>query len=134
MKSLEEIRKIFSEDLYATQATGIEIDEVAENYAKCSLKLERKHKNAAGGIMGGVMFTLADFTFAVATNATNPITVTTVSQISFMNSPKGDILYSESKLLKDGRTACFYEIYISDSLGTPVASVSVTGAHIKPRS
>lgn len=133
MKSLEEIRKIFSDDLYATQATGIEIDAVSENYAKCSLKLERKHKNAAGSIMGGVMFTLADFTFAVATNATNPITVTTVSQISFLNSPKGDTLYAESRLLKDGRNACFYEISISDNLGTPVAFVSVSGAHIKPK-
>lgn len=130
MLDIEQAREVFSQDLYATEATGIEIDAVGENYAKCSLKLSRKHKNAAGHIMGGVMFTLADFTFAVATNATRPITVTSVSQISFLNSPKGDTLYSESKLLKDGRSTCFYCIDITDNVGTKVASVSITGAHI----
>lgn len=134
MLELEEARKVFADDLYATQVTGIEIAAVSENYAKCSLKLSDKHKNAAGHIMGGVMFTLADFTFAVATNATHPITVTTVSQISYLSSPKGEILYAESRLLKDGRSTCFYEIIITDNLGTAVASVAVTGAHLPSKS
>lgn len=134
MQELDTIRRMFSKDLYATAVTGIEIDEVGKCYARCSLRLSEKHRNAAGHIMGGVMFTLADFTFAVATNATHPITVTTVSQISYLNSPKGEMLYAESRLLKDGRSTCFYEIAITDDLGTNVASVSVTGAHLPNKS
>ncbi len=132
MTDLEKAREFFSGDKYATESTGIVIDEVKEKYAKCSLKLNASHKNAVGNVMGGVMFTLADFVFAVATNFNQEdITVTTVSQICYLGMAKGDTLYGESKLIKDGRTTCFYEIVISDNLGNNVAIVTMTGAHLK---
>ena len=62
--TLEETRAFFKDDVYATQVTGIVIDACGPNYAKCSLALESKHRNAAGQVMGGVLFTLADFAFA----------------------------------------------------------------------
>lgn len=131
MTSLEKARKIFAEDRFAVEATGIEIDAVADRYAKCSLTLTEKHKNAMGHIMGGVMFTLADFVFAVASNFNGPpYTVTTVSQISYFNSPKGNILYGESHLLKDGKSTCFYRVDITDNEGVTVATVTITGTHI----
>ena len=132
MSDLERARQFFSKDLYATEATGIVIDSVGEKYAKCSLKLDRRHQNAVGAVMGGVMFTFADFVFAVATNfESESVTVTLVSQISYLSAVKGDTLYGESKLIKDGRNNCFYEIHITDNLGTAVATVAVTGAHLR---
>lgn len=131
MTDLERARKFFADDLYATEQTGAVIEEVGEKYAKCSLKLDRHHRNAVGGVMGGVMFTLADFVFAVAANFdAECITVSVVSQISFLSVAKGDVLYGESRLIKDGRSNCFYEIDITDNLGTKVATVSFTGAHL----
>ncbi len=130
MTELEEARQFFEKDKYATVATGIEIEVVGERYAKCSLKLDERHKNAVGQVMGGVMYTLADFVFAVATNFKQPVTVTTVSQISYLGVPKGNILYGESRLLKDGRRNCFYQINITDELGTDVAVVATSGAHL----
>lgn len=130
MTDTQKAREFFAKDIYATSTTGIEIDEVNENYVKCSLKLDERHMNAVGHVMGGVIFTLADFVFAVATNYNKPTTVTAVSQISYFDSPKGDILYGESKLLKDGRRNCFYEISITDNFGTNVAMVTTSGVHI----
>lgn len=130
MTELENVRNFFSKDLYATDTTGIVIEEVGEKYAKCSLKLDKKHLNAVGHAMGGVMFTLADFTFAVSTNRNGQTTVTTSSTINFLSSPKGSILYGESKLLKDGKTTCFYEINITDNLGNLIAVINTTGNHI----
>lgn len=130
MTELEEARQFFIRDKYAMVTTGIEIEAVGERYARCSLRLDDRHRNATGHVMGGVMFTLADFVFAVATNFKQPVTVTTVSQISYLGTAKGDILYGESKLLKDGRRNCFYQIYITDNLGTDVAVVSVSGVHL----
>ncbi len=130
MTKLEEAREFFAKDKYATDATGIEIEEIGENYAKCSLKITDIHKNAVGHVMGGVMFTLADFVFAVSTNFAGPMTVSTVAQISYLNSPKGDVLFGESKLIKDGKRVCFYEVNITDNLGTAVAVISFTGSHI----
>lgn len=130
MTDLEEARSIFIKDIYAMVTTGIEIDAVGEKYAKCSLKLNESHLNATGQVMGGALFTLADFTFAVAANFKQSVTVTTVSQISYLGPVKGDVLYSESKLLKDGKRNCFYQILITDNLGTEVAIVSVNGVHL----
>ncbi len=131
MTDLEKAREFFKDDRYATEATGIVIEEVKEHYAKCSLKLEGKHLNAVGHPMGGVMYTLADFTFAVSTNFnTDTVTVTTVSQICYLTAAKGDTLYCESELLKDGRTTCFYELTVTDNLGTKIAIITTTGTHL----
>ncbi|MDE5863095.1 MAG: PaaI family thioesterase [Lachnospiraceae bacterium] len=130
MTELEEARSFFIKDTYAMVTTGIDIDEVGEHYAKCSLKLDDRHRNATGHVMGGVLFTLADFVFAVAANFRQPVTVTTVSQISYLGTAKGDILYGESRLLKDGRRNCFYQIDITDNMGTEIAVVSVSGVHL----
>lgn len=130
MTELEEAREFFIKDRYAMVTTGIDIEEVGEHYAKCSLKLDERHMNATGHVMGGAIYTLADFVFAVATNFKQPVTVTTVSQISYLGAAKGDTLYGESRLLKDGKRTCFYEIHISDNLGNAVAVVSTSGNHI----
>ena len=129
MTELEEARSMFEKDAYAMM-TGIEIDVVGDRYAKCSLKLNERHCNAIGQVMGGVMYTLADFTFAVAANFKQNRTVTTVSQISYLSPVKGDMLYGESRLIRDGKRNCFYQIMITDNLGTEIAIVSVNGTHL----
>ena len=134
MGTLEEARKEFSRDLYATELSGAEIDEIGENYAKCSMKLTDKHRNAYGGIMGGAIYTLADFAFAVASNfGKEYATVSVVGQASSMSAPKGDILYAEADLIKDGRSNCFYEVKITDDTGRIVAVVSFNGAHVSKK-
>ena len=130
LTELEKARSFFANDLYATKATGIVIEEVGECYAKCSMKIERYHLNAVGHVMGGVMFTLADFVFAICTNRNGQMTVTTSSTINYLSSPKGEMLYGESKLLKDGKTTCFYQIDVTDELGNKIAVINTTGNHI----
>ena len=131
MGTLEEAREEFSKDLYATELTGAVIEEIGENYAKCSMKLEKRHRNAYGGIMGGAIYTLADFAFAVASNfGKEYATVSVVGQASFMSASKGNVLYAEARLLKDGKSSCFYEVRVTDDLDKLIAVVSFNGAHI----
>ena len=131
MTDLERARAFFAADRYATEATGIDIIEVSKGYAKCRLVTGGIHQNAVGHIMGGVFFTLADFTFAVATNFDAPSpTVTVNSTISYLTVAKGDVLYAESRVLRDGKRNCFYQIDITDESGTLVAAVTTTGAHL----
>jgi len=130
MTDLEEARQFFDGDLYATETTGITIEEVGDHYAKCSLLINRKHQNAYGGVMGGVIFTMADYTFAVASNFRQPQTVSVTSQINFLSMSKGTKLISQAKVIKDGRTTCLYEITISDDLGVKVAYITITGMKI----
>lgn len=113
-KSLEEIKAVFKKDIFATKTTGIEILEAKEGYAKVCLKIDSRHKNALGAVMGAVYFTMADFAFAIASNgcAEQPV-VTLNSQINYLSAAKTDTLYAESFVQKDGRTAVFYstEVY-----------------------
>lgn len=127
---LEQARRFFADDKYATEATSCVIDEIGEHYARCSLTLEPKHFNAGGRVMGGVSFTLADFAFAVAANVDGPPTVSMTSTISHLGPVKGARLIAETRLVKDGRRNCVYEVSVTDDLGTPVALAVITGAHI----
>lgn len=131
VKRLEEARAFFAKDLYATKLTGVRIDKFGENYAKCSMLLTADHRNAYGGIMGGCIYTLADFAFAVASNFEKEnLSVSLVGQATFLNMSRGSILYAEARLIKDGRTNCFYDVRITDDLGKDIAVVSFTGAHM----
>ena len=68
MQTLDEVRKFFQNDVYATGTTGIEIADARPGYAKVTLKIDERHINAVGRVMGAVYYTMADFAFAVATN------------------------------------------------------------------
>ena len=115
MKPSEEIVRFFEKDRFAAE-TGAVIDEIDDRYARCSLTLEAKHKNALGAVMGGVYFTLADFAFAVASNWQGDTMVSLNSQIAYLGAAKGNMLIAEAVCLKDGRTTAYYEIRIKDEL------------------
>ncbi len=99
MKPSEEIVRFFEKDRFAAE-TGAVIDEIDDRYARCSLTLEAKHKNALGAVMGGVYFTLADFAFAVASNWQGDTMVSLNSQIAYLGAAKGNMLIAEAVCLK----------------------------------
>jgi acyl-CoA thioesterase len=128
MIQLDDIRKKFNADKYAVASTGCYVDEVRPGYARCSLTIDKdRHMNGAGAVMGGVMFTLADFAFAVATDAGDTQTVSLSSQITYLGPVRGTMLVAEAVQVKSGRSTCFYTITVNDNLGNQVASVSITG-------
>ena len=66
--------------------------------------------------MGGVICTLADFTFAVCSNFNQPHTVSLNCSVNFLGMAKGKKLFSSSSVIKDGRSSCVYQIDINDEL------------------
>lgn len=127
MSNLEEAKEIFGKDLFASLATGVEIIQAEPGYAKCALKIEDKHKNALGQVMGGVFFVMADFAFAIASNFKQKPTVTQTSQIVYLSPVKGNVLYAETEKIRSGRSTCFYKITIYDDTGAQNAYVTTTG-------
>lgn len=126
LEELEKAREMFRNDRFATE-TGAVIDEIGDCYSKVSLVINEHHKNAVGGVMGGVYFTLADFAFAVASNWQKPGVVGLNCDISFIGVPKTERIAAEAKLIKDGRSICTYDVKINDDLGNPVAAVQCMG-------
>ena len=119
---LERVRGIFRGDRFATEM-GAVIDDIGDHYAKVSLVINEHHKNAMGGIMGGVYFTLADFAFAVASNWQQPGVVGLNCDASFIGVPKTERIFAEARLVKDGRTICCYNVEIKDEKDNPIAVV-----------
>lgn len=124
--NLEEIREIFAKDRFATE-NGAVIEEVREHYARCSVELTERHFNAAGGVMGGVHFMLADFAFAVATNRNGMGVVSLSSTISYLGAVKGKKLIAEAECIKEGRSTVYYRVDVTDDFGNRIAEVGING-------
>ncbi len=130
-------QKIFANDTFATEATGIHIDYVDDNTTVCSLQLDNRHLNAKGSVMGGASFTLADFAFAIAANISilaeqkeSLQWVSSSSTIHFLSSPKGHSLKATTTRIKQGRTQALFQVSITDSYDRQIALVSTTGTKI----
>lgn len=138
MELLDHIRAVFANDLYATRQTDIQIENVTPQCVTCSIALTSLHRNAKGNVMGGVLFTLADFAFAVAVhtddffNSGNTVElhwVSSSSTIHYLSATKGDRLVATTQCIKKGHRQALFQISITDSEGIPVALVTTTGVN-----
>ena len=124
-------REKFAADRFAAQCLGAEIDDIGDGYARCSMTIEPRHFNGRGTPMGGAVFTLADFAFAVAANRGGREVVTQAAQATFLEAARGGRLIAEARRLREGGSTCFYEVSVADELGTKVAFVTVNGFVVK---
>ena len=119
-KSLEEVREHFRNDHFATE-NGMEIDAFGENHCRCSMRITERHHNAYGGVMGGAIFTLADFALAVVANDIHSLSVAQQVSINYLNAPKGNFLYADAECIKNGRTTSTIQVKVSDDTGRDIA-------------
>ena len=130
-KTLEEVRKIFEGDRFATE-NGAMIEEIGDHSAVCSLVLTDSHRNAMGAVMGGTYFMLADFAFAVAANWEKMGCVSLRADISFLGAARGEKLIAKAVCIKNGRATACYRVDVTDELGNLAATVTVTGYRTDP--
>ena len=128
--NIEEARAYFSDDRFATE-NGITLDELDGDHAVTSLTLEARHRNAFGGVMGGAIFTLADFAFAALTNDRGRSTVAQQVSVNYLAAPKGGRLVATARWRKDGRTSCVVVVDVSDDAGRDIAQFVGTGFKMK---
>ena len=129
--TLEEARTFFSGDRFATE-NGMTLDERDGEPAVASLVLSERHRNAHGGVMGGAIFTLADFAFAALTNDPGRTTVAQQVSVSYLAAPKGGRLVATARYRKDGRSSCVVNVDVSDDAGRDVAQFVGTGFKLRP--
>ena len=129
-KNLEEARAYFSCDRFAAE-NGLTLDELDENHAVTSLTVADRHKNAYGGVMGGAIFTLADFAFAALTNDRERAAVAQQVSVNFLAAAKGDRLIATARYKKDGRASCVVNVDVVDDTGREIAQFVGTGFKLK---
>ena len=128
--SIDDARDYFSKDRFATE-NGITLDEVDATHAAASLTIDSRHKNAFGGVMGGAIFTLADFAFAALTNDRERVTVAQQVSINYFAQPKGARLVATARYRKDGRNSCVVNVDVVDDSGREIAQFVGTGFKLK---
>ena len=131
MDHMRAAREFFHSEGYAMETTGLVRESAEPGAAVCSLMVEPKHKNSAGVVMGGAIYTLADFTFAVASNVGQPLTVTLQGQITYLNPADCRRLIARTVCEKTGERACSYRVHIIDENQTEIASAHFIGCRIK---
>ena len=125
-KTIEEAKAFFSDDRFATE-NGLTLEELDDNHAVTSLTLSARHRSAIGGVMGGAIFTLADFAFAVLTNDRERMVVAQQVSINYLSAPKGERLIATSRYRKDDRNSCVVNVDVSDDTGREIAQFVGTG-------
>ena len=119
-KTLEEAQELFRGDRFAT-VNGMHIDKLGEDCCVCSMTLNENHRNAYGGVMGGVTFTLADFALAVTSNQIHHLSVAQQVSINYLSAPKGERLIASSRCVKSGKTTTVINVEVTDDTGRLIA-------------
>ena len=124
--SIEEAREFFKEDKFVTNL-GVYLEKLDDDSCECSLELNDGHKNAVGGVMGGVMFTLADFAFAVLSNNLHSPTVAQQVSVNYLSAPKGNKLIARAVCKKNGRSSSIINVDVVDDTGRDIVQFIGTG-------
>ena len=101
-ESIKEAREFFNADKFAAKL-GIQLDELGEDYCICSVEIKEDFRNGFGAVMGGAIFTLGDFAFAVMSNQLHKLTVGLQVSINYLSGAKGEKLIAKATVRKDGQ-------------------------------
>jgi len=101
---------------------GAEVLEVSPGYAKVALRVEDKHLNAAEVCHGGVLFSLSDLAFALASNSHGNLALALEVSMSFLRAvSSGERIVAEAKEEHLGKRTATYIMTVTDGKGRKIA-------------
>jgi len=101
---------------------GAEVLEVSPGYAKVALTVEDKHLNAAEVCHGGVLFSLSDLAFALASNSHGHLALALEVSMSFLRAvSSGERIVAEAKEEHLGKRTATYIMTVTDKEGKKIA-------------
>lgn len=128
--TVEEIAELFKKDRFATNAAGCTVIDGGRGYAVCEMVLQDHHRNGMDNVMGGAIFTLADFALAIASNVGQPPTVSVSHSIDFFRATKGAKLIAKAHCDKEGRSLAFFTVDVTDDLGKDIAKMTAVSSRV----
>lgn len=126
--NLSQLQKVYKNDRFATNA-GCQIIEASDKRAVCEMPITESILNANNTVMGGAIFTLADFAFAVLANYSGVPSVAIESNIRFYAVSKGKKLIATATADKEGNTLGHYTVEVTDDLGKKIAGYTSIAFH-----
>lgn len=114
---------------------GLRFDHVEDGKCKCSLEVTDDHFHPGGVVHGGIAFSLADSSMAMALISTlDPGygASTVESKISYLEAVREGVMESEAHIVRRGKRIAFMEAQITRD-GQLVATATATFAIVKMR-
>ncbi len=106
----------------ASQALGMRIVEVRPGYARLTMTVREDMVNGHRICHGGLIFALADSTFACACNTYNIVTVAAGATIDFLLPGKlGDVLTASAEERSRSRRTGVYDVVVHNQSGECIA-------------
>lgn len=119
--TISQIKQRVKKDPYA-KFLGIKLDKIGKGYARVSLVIKEEFSNFLGYIHGGLIFSLADQAFAVASNSAGVTSVALQMNISYVRPPSiGDTLIAEAKEEYVGSKTGLYRMKVINSSNQLIA-------------
>ncbi len=101
---------------------GVEVLEVSPGYAKVALTVEDMHLNAADVCHGGVLFSLSDLAFALASNSYGSLALALEVSMSFLKAVSlGERILAEAKEGYLGKRTATYIMTVTNARGEMIA-------------
>jgi acyl-CoA thioesterase len=108
----ERVAELFAADVYA-KALGAELISVTDDELVVALDVEDRHLNFLGGGHGGMVFSLADCAFSLASNSAGPVAVAIDTHMVFTAAARtGNRLTATATELSRGQQLGTYHIKV----------------------
>jgi phenylacetic acid degradation protein PaaD len=108
----ERVRKLFEDDAYA-EHLGVELVSVSDKELVVALDVGPHHLNFLEGGHGGMVFSLADCAFSLASNSAGPRAVAIDTHMAFPAAAReGNRLTATATELVRGRTLATYHVTV----------------------
>ena len=129
---MNELAEHLKNDRFA-ETIGIERVCCKDGTWTARLTVTEKHLNGLGVAQGGVIFTLADYAFAIASNTDGRTSTGLQTNIAFISpAQSGDILIAHIREVSRRKTISIYEIEIrNEQTDQLIALFTGTGFRIK---
>jgi acyl-CoA thioesterase len=122
----DELIKSVKSDRFA-EFTGVRTIEVKQGYAVTELTITKNHLNGVGMVQGGVIFTLADFAFALASNSGGIATVGVNVSITYLKPPAGNTIRAVAQEIEAKKRISLYRVDVLDEDGSFIACFNGLG-------
>lgn len=121
MNTLEaRVKKLFEKELFARELDA-RLIEARDGYAKVEVEVKPRFANMHGFAHGGLIFTVADFAFAVAVNIGGAAAGVQFNLMIFRPAPVGEILIGEARQIYRGRSMAAVELKVTNNQGHLIA-------------
>ncbi len=119
---VDEVKEYMYKNDRLFELLGVRILEMKEGYAKVEMVVKDEHLNAANVCHGGVIFSLADLAFALASNSHGKLALAIEVSITYMKAAvEGDKLIAEAKEVNLGNKTATYLMEVKNSSNELIA-------------